>query len=46
MSQIPLLNEGDAAFHIAQVERPTHVEKAVEAFQDRYTTPAATEDED
>ena len=36
MSQIPLLNEGDAAFHVAQVERPTHVEKAVEAFQDRY----------
>jgi predicted deacylase len=36
MSQIPLLNEGDAAFHIAQVERPTHVERAVEAFQDRY----------
>ncbi len=36
MSQIPLLNEGDAAFHIAQVERPTRVERAVEAFQDRY----------
>ncbi len=46
MSQIPLLNEGDAAFHIAQVERPTHVEKAVEAFQDRYQAPTNAEDED
>ncbi len=46
MSQIPLLNEGDAAFHIAQVERPTHVEKAVEAFHDRYQTPTSAEDED
>jgi len=36
MTQIPLLNEGDAAFHIAEVERPTAVEKAVEAFHDHY----------
>lgn len=36
MSQIPLLNEGDAAFHIASVERPVAVERAVEAFQDRH----------
>ena len=36
MTQIPLLNEGDAAFHVAEVERPTQVEKAVEAFHDRY----------
>ncbi len=36
MSQIPLLNEGDAAFHIAEVERPTAAQRAVEAFHDRY----------
>lgn len=36
MSQIPLLNEGDAAFHIARVDRPAAVERAVEAFQDHH----------
>ncbi len=40
MSQIPLLNEGDAAFHIARVDRPAAVERAVEVFQDRHTEPA------
>jgi hypothetical protein len=44
MTQIPLLNEGDAAFHIAEVERPTAVEKAVEAFRERYVTEAESED--
>jgi predicted deacylase len=33
MTQIPLLNEGDAAFHIAAVQRPGTVQKAVEALQ-------------
>jgi predicted deacylase len=36
MTQIPLLNEGDAACHIAEVERPTAAEKAIEAFHDHY----------
>lgn len=40
MSQIPLLNEGDAAFHIAEVERPSAAEKAIEAFHDHYLTEA------
>ena len=44
MTQIPLLNEGDAAFHIAEVERPTAVEKAVEAFQDRHLSEQQAED--
>jgi len=39
ISQIPLLNEGDAAFHIARVDRPVAVERAVEAFQDRHADP-------
>jgi predicted deacylase len=38
MTQIPLLNEGDAAFHVAEVKRPTAVEKAVEAFQGEHTS--------
>lgn len=41
MSQIPLLNEGDAAFHIARVDRPAAVERAVEAFQDHHAEPTA-----
>lgn len=36
ISQIPLLNEGDAAFHIARVDRPLAVQRAVEAFQDQH----------
>lgn len=38
MTRIPLLNEGDAAFHIADVKRPIAVEKAVEAFRGEHTT--------
>jgi predicted deacylase len=46
MSQIPLLNEGDAAVHIAQVDRPQRVERAVEAFHDRYQGTPADDNED
>jgi len=46
MTRIPLLNEGDAAFHVAEVERPTAVERAVEAFQEGYLAePQEEEDE-
>ncbi len=45
MTQIPLLNEGDAAFHIASVKRPGTVEKAVEALQESVST-EGDEDED
>jgi len=38
MTRIPLLNEGDAAFHVAEVKRPSAVEKAVEAFHGQYAT--------
>ncbi len=38
MTRIPLLNEGDAAFHVADVKRPIAVEKAVEAFRGEHTT--------
>lgn len=37
MTRIPLLNEGDAAFHVADVKRPVAVEKAVEAFHGHYS---------
>ena len=46
MTRIPLLNEGDAAFHIAEVERPTAVEKAVEAFQDNYLAETREDEEE
>lgn len=45
MTQIPLLNEGDAAFHIAAVKRPGTVEKAVEALQESVAS-EGDEDED
>lgn len=41
MTQIPLLNEGDAAFHVAEVKRPSAVEKAVEAFHGHYSANGA-----
>jgi uncharacterized protein len=44
ISRIPLLNEGDAAFHIAQVQRPMAVERAVEAFQDHHAEAGMEED--
>ena len=32
-TELPLVNEGDALFHIASFERPKHVASHVEAFQ-------------
>lgn len=43
MTRIPLLNEGDAVFHVASFKRPTAVEKAVEAFQDTYLSGPSSE---
>lgn len=40
MSNIPLVNEGDALFHIAQFHEDEPVAEAVEAFQAAYSVPA------
>lgn len=46
MTQIPLLNEGDAAFHVATVERPGTVAKAVEALQETEPGEPGQEEDD
>lgn len=39
MSNLPLVNEGEALFHVARYDEIDDVESAVEDFQTRYETP-------